>query len=115
MQGQFQMLITLNDRDVPDTDDLIDRVSLNTTLLPSNNFTRRTLYGGFYGIASMELSFRVMCHEHYYGPTCNTLCVPRNSSEGHYTCNKDGNIVCLAGYTNTSTNCTTPICKSLIR
>ena len=47
-------------------------------------------------------------------------CVGRDSVEGHYECDGDGNRVCLEGYQNTSSDCTQCVpslacCKTLIQ
>ena len=55
----------------------------------------------------MEPDCRV-CKDNYYPQgTCDTFCKPRNDVSGHYNCSEQGELVCLAGYTDTSTNCTT--------
>ena len=49
-----------------------------------------------------------MCAENYYpSGICTKFCTPRDDSLGHFTCNADGDIVCLPGYEDTSTNCVT--------
>ena len=48
------------------------------------------------------------CAPNYYPQgVCTILCIPRDDPLGHYTCDNDGNIVCLPGYTDTNTNCVT--------
>ena len=47
-----------------------------------------------------------LCIEHYYPHrTCNIKCEPRDDEGGHYICTSQGNISCLAGYTDPATNC----------
>ena len=42
---------------------------------------------------------RVYCDANYYGADCNTLCIGRDDSSGHYYCDKTtGNKVCLDGW-----------------
>ena len=109
IQGSFQLMVRLDDDDHPDSDDLIDRVVVNMTLGVSDSFTSIVRYNGWYNRANMQMSFRVRCQTNYYGATCDRLCVPRDDSGGHYTCDEDGNRVCLSGYTDTSSLCT--VCK----
>ena len=48
-----------------------------------------------------------MCVQNYYPRgTCNVLCQPRNDFQGHFTCDSDGNPVCLPGFTNVASMCT---------
>ena len=53
----------------------------------------------------------VFCEVNYYPKNdCNVLCVPRNSSEGHFTCDPiTGSRVCLEGYKDSLTDCVTQV------
>ena len=42
--------------------------------------------------------YRVVCEPFKYGPQCQVTCSPRDDSLGHYTCDEDGNKVCLHGW-----------------
>ena len=47
-----------------------------------------------------------MCAPNYYpAGVCTKLCVPRDDPTGHFTCNKNGDIVCLSGYKDTENDC----------
>ena len=48
------------------------------------------------------------CDPNYYPQgTCNTFCLARNDSGGHYTCDPEtGDKICLTGYEDPATNCT---------
>lgn len=48
--------------------------------------------------SSLSYEYRVTCSSHYYGKGCENLCRPRNDSFGHYSCNPNGNRVCLSGW-----------------
>ena len=66
----------------------------------------------------MNVSFRVVCTENFYGPNCSTYCQPQNDTRGRYTCDSEGDIVCLEGFQVPATNCTQCIpaercCKTL--
>ena len=41
---------------------------------------------------------RVMCDEHYYNTTCSKFCRPHDDRLGHYTCNGNGDKVCMEGW-----------------
>ena len=57
-------------------------------------------------IASLALSIRVVCTENYTGSDCgDMICEPQDDSSGHFTCDINGNKVCLPGYQNPGTNC----------
>ncbi|KAL5265179.1 hypothetical protein ACHWQZ_G006060 [Mnemiopsis leidyi] len=57
------------------------------------------------GSASLTFSYNANCGANYYG-TCEEMCVPRTSSEGHYTCNSStGEKICLEGWSGV--NCDT--------
>ncbi|XP_078363782.1 uncharacterized protein LOC144648000, partial [Oculina patagonica] len=57
--------------------------------------------------SSTRISVRVYCDADYYGADCNTYCVGRDDSGGHYKCDEStGNKVCLTGWRGT--NCLTP-------
>ena len=59
-----------------------------------------TCLGNFAGESCYE------CTDGFYGANCDRFCKPINtSSDGHYTCDDDGNIVCLPGYTDNTTAC----------
>ena len=48
------------------------------------------------------------CRDNYYPQgTCDTFCRPINDASGHYNCSEQGESVCLDGYVDPSTNCTT--------
>ena len=50
------------------------------------------------------------CASDYYPPnTCEVFCQPRDDSQGHFTCDSDGNPVCLPGFTNVASMCTEEI------
>ena len=87
------MMIRLQDED-SGSDDLLDRVIVNQQLSVSSSFTSTRTITGYYGKVTLDLSFRVMCQDNYYGSDCSRYCIP----EGHYTCDDQGIRVCLPGY-----------------
>ena len=49
--------------------------------------------------SSTRILVRVYCDTDYYGADCNTYCVGRDDSGGHYSCDDNtGNKICLAGW-----------------
>uniref|UniRef100_A0A670ZMI1 Delta-like protein n=1 Tax=Pseudonaja textilis TaxID=8673 RepID=A0A670ZMI1_PSETE len=69
-------------------------------------------FGGFTAslvTALLECRLRVRCHEHYYGPSCNLLCRPRDDFFGHHSCDAAGNKVCLDGWTGNK--CQRAVCR----
>lgn len=46
----------------------------------------------------LKFSYRFICNETYYGESCSKKCTPRNDRFGHYTCSRDGQLACLAGW-----------------
>ena len=49
------------------------------------------------------------CSPNYFPPgVCNVHCIPQNNTSGHFTCDpQTGAILCLSGFTDPQTNCTT--------
>ncbi|CAC5367068.1 unnamed protein product [Mytilus coruscus] len=47
---------------------------------------------------SLRFSLSVYCDPQYYGSDCSIKCVPTNKCDGHYTCDHQGNKVCLTGW-----------------
>ncbi|XP_038056560.1 delta-like protein 1 isoform X1 [Patiria miniata] len=56
----------------------------------------------------LNISYRVVCNENYYGPTCSNICRPKNDSLGHWRCDQNGQKVCLDGWEGAF--CTIAIC-----
>ncbi len=107
LQGTIQLIIQSYDRDTGN-DDYIDIEFINLIDLDveAATFTQSKLYIGTFQLSTYELSFRVNCAQNYYCSDCNTFCISRNDSFGHYYCKQDGSIECFQGYMDPSTNCT---------
>ena len=58
-------------------------------------------------VLTLEARTRVFCSRNYYGIACTKRCYSKNPSNRNLRCDPDGNIVCLEGYTNVTTNCIT--------
>lgn len=108
-QGGAQVVVEVMDADNPrgpSGDDIVDTIIIDVNISLATTFTTPTIYTGAAQYAQMELSFRVMCTENFYGQDCSKFCEARNDSAGHYTCDAQGNRVCLTGYQDPSSNCT---------
>ena len=109
LQGAFQLFIRINDRDNRSDGRVqlqrVDDIFVERSITPNLAFTNTMTHIGENNFSRVELRFRVTCSENFYGPNCTTFCIPMDTVQGHYTCDQDGEIVCNAGYTNTSTNC----------
>ena len=108
MQQRFQFQIRVNDKDLNETDDLIDRVFvISDGLAISNSFTSPRVYTGRYNNIQMTVSYKVICQPNYYGSLCTVFCTGRDDNTGHYGCDSEGQPVCLQGWTDIATNCLT--------
>ena len=107
LQQRFQFQIRVDDRDF-ETPDLIDRVFvISNGLAISDTYTARQTYTGTYSNVRMDVSYRAICKQNYYGSVCTVFCRGRDDSTGHYECDSQGQPVCLQGWTNTENNCLT--------
>ena len=112
MQVSFQLYIKARDSDAGlivdliNSDDDLDDIFIDRTLEVSSNFTELEVYTGELNRVTVQMRFRVMCQQDYYGVDCGTFCVAQNDNmNGHYTCNSDGSFRCLEGFTNPQNDC----------
>ena len=111
MQRSIRLALRTKDKDGEkggDDDKTIGTVFVrlsSSQLFPGDSFTTRTVYIPWSRNMQIELSFRVLCADNYYGPSCTLFCQDHNDDNGHYYCDDDGNRVCLDGYQNPSINC----------
>ena len=88
----------------------LDDLFINRTLEVNTNYTRTERYNGttiFMNRTIVDVRFRVMCQQDYYGADCTTFCKDQNDDvNGHYTCNSDGSIQCRDSFKNPRNNCT---------
>ena len=84
---------------------VVDRVLIDLELKISSSFTERRTYRGINGFSQFDMSFRIdgECGENYYGPQCNIFC---SEEEGVFTCDSEGNRVCVDPALDPDTNCT---------
>ncbi|ETE62943.1 Protein jagged-1b, partial [Ophiophagus hannah] len=91
-QGQWQ----LQGNGGAGSGQLIERLTRSGMVNPGEGWQHLGHHGRS---ALLECRLRVRCHEHYYGPSCNLLCRPRDDFFGHHSCDAAGNKVCLDGWT----------------
>ena len=109
IQGTVRLFIEVEDYDSFNADDHVDDVYVTITQSPSSSFSSRLAYTGVHGNSRIELSFRVQCTANFYGSNCATHCVPRDDSQGHYSCGSNGERICLSGWSEPVSDCTTGI------
>ena len=94
----------------PNSDVPLDYIFINRALAVSADFTPNETYYGNNTMSNrvvLDMRFRVMCQQDYYGANCTRFCIAQNDSvNGYYTCNSDGTIQCREGFRSTSNNCT---------
>ena len=75
LQGGVQIYFEVKDYDFAEVieDDLIDFDAINIDI-PVGASISRTTYTGTFNNTQVELSFRVVCAENYYGPDCTQFC-----------------------------------------
>ncbi len=105
VKGSADLYVTVTDIDILGND-LVTVFNVNLATTPGSNFTDTGTLAGTGIDTSLQLKYRVLCLEDYFGPSCTKLCQENDSDEGHYTCDGNGNFVCMEGYSNPSTNCT---------
>ena len=107
-QGPFQMFVSIQTLN----DSKIDQVVFNWILNASLTFefvewTPVQIGATQNNVVTMEARARAYCGRDHYGVECRKMCYRKNSGNTNVRCDPDGNKVCLAGYTNVTTNCIT--------
>ena len=97
----MQIDIQVIDIDDSSPDDLVDTFTINAMLQVQRRFSRRTFRGNN-GYARITLRFDVDCAENYYTDDCSTFCMAQDNEMGHYTCDGQGNRVCLEGFSGSN-------------
>ncbi|XP_063168694.1 protein jagged-2-like [Candoia aspera] len=90
----------------PASGQLIERVTRSGMVNPGEGWQDLWHHGRS---TSLDYRLRVRCQEHYYGPSCNLLCRPRNDFFGHHSCDTAGNKVCLDGWMGNK--CQRAVCR----
>ena len=76
-------------------EELIDVATARGIVLPNNTWETHTHNGP---AATIVYKLRVVCDEHYYAAKCTKYCMPKDDIMGHYTCDSEGNRVCMSGW-----------------
>ncbi|XP_026543852.1 protein jagged-1b-like [Notechis scutatus] len=98
--------VNASDVTSPGSGQLIERLTRSGMVNPGEGWQHLGHHGRS---ALLECRLRVRCHEHYYGPSCNLLCRPRDDFFGHHSCDAAGNKVCLDGWTGNK--CQRGVCR----
>lgn len=92
LQRQFTLI--LQARDEPSTG-VIEEASYSGIVLPGPTWHTLNHQGKN---AHLAYRVRVQCADHYYNATCTKFCRPRDDIFGHYTCDENGDKVCIQGW-----------------
>nr|XP_018904563.1 PREDICTED: protein jagged-1b [Bemisia tabaci] len=87
--------------------DLIEEVRYSGIIHPSADWHTLNHHGP---IAKISYRVRVQCDRHYFNSTCTKFCRPRDDKFGHYTCDSNGDKVCITGWRGA--NCEIAVCKT---
>ena len=84
--------------------DVVDRFQIDLELSIASDFTERKTYYGLQSLTQFDMSFKIAgeCSDNYYGPQCDVFC----SEVAPFTCDSEGNTVCVNSNLNPETNCT---------
>ena len=92
--SQRQFTLILQARDEASTG-VIEEASFSGIVLPGPTWHTLNHEGRN---AHLAYRVRVQCADHYYNATCTKFCRPRNDIFGHYTCDENGDKVCIQGW-----------------
>ena len=111
LQTNVQLKIEVLDDNGVNPNDNPSRILNTQTSLQSpqvsSTFSSNTTIneGRSTNVISLSYATRIECATNYYQSDCSVYCIPTNDNTGHYTCDTNGNKICLPGYDNTSNNC----------
>ncbi|KAK3912487.1 Protein jagged-1b [Frankliniella fusca] len=91
----------------PGSERVIEEASYSGIIVPSAEWYTLTHRGP---VAWLTYRVRVQCDQHYFNATCTKFCRPRDDKFGHYTCDHNGDKVCIAGWMGA--NCEIAVCKA---
>ncbi|XP_057337294.1 protein jagged-1b-like [Microplitis mediator] len=100
-----QFTLILQARDEPNGG-TIEEASYSGIVLPGTTWHTLNHQGRN---AHLTYRLRVQCADHYYNATCTKFCRPRDDIFGHYTCDENGDKVCIHGWKGA--DCETAVCK----
>lgn len=99
---EVQLLVTITDTL---SGGLVDVIVTNITQEVGNIATVER-HRGIHDVATFIFGITVICSGTFCGLDCNSTCVGRNDSSGHFMCDVLECVVCLPGYQNESSDCT---------
>ena len=83
--------------------DLIGTAAVPLVLTNNDDIASISVSSRFY---KLSMDYSTECAIYQYGPQCSVECTPMDNSQGHYSCDSEGNVVCLQGFTGVEVNCT---------
>ena len=99
IQGvQFYMEVI--DFDSSTARQFVDSFAINVNSPISSSYSARMSHTGLHNIGTLELDYRIVCADDFYGTDCSVFCRPMMDINGvqMYSCNSDGSRNCLNGY-----------------
>uniref|UniRef100_A0ABD2VVZ3 Delta-like protein n=1 Tax=Trichogramma kaykai TaxID=54128 RepID=A0ABD2VVZ3_9HYME len=100
---QFTLILQARDEE---SNGVIEEASYSGIVLPGPTWHTLNHQGRN---AHLAYRVRVECTEYYYNATCTKFCRPRDDIFGHYTCDANGDKVCIQGWKGA--DCETAVCK----
>ena len=84
--------------------DVVDRFQIDLELSIASDFTERKTYYGLQNLTQFDMSFKIarQCSDNYYDPQCDVFC----SEVAPFTCDSEGNTVCVNSNLNPESSCT---------
>ena len=103
------MYIRVDDEDDTMTgdSDIVTRFYIEISAVVGIEVTSTT-ENGENAVGRLGASYKVSCADNFYTPDCSVFCLARNDAQGHYTCDSQGNTVCLEGFEDPTSSCTQP-------
>ena len=99
--------VTDGDTSTRAPDDIVDTFTIDIAAdtIPGTHVMLSAVPGQ-HGLGVLSLNISLTCAQNYFGSDCSVFCQERNDSTVHYTCDSEGNIVCIEGYQDPFINCT---------
>ncbi|XP_005807157.1 delta-like protein B [Xiphophorus maculatus] len=110
--GTFSLIIEAWNAESPteytdNQNNLVSRLATRRRLAIGEDWSQDVHFGEQ---SELRYSYHVYCDEYYFGDGCADYCRPRDDTLGHYTCDEEGNRICLEGWKGNY--CSEPICSA---
>ncbi|CAK6968453.1 delta-like protein B [Scomber scombrus] len=110
--GTFSLIIEAWNAESPteytdNQNNLVSRLATRRRLAIGEDWSQDVHFGEQ---SELRYSYHVFCDEYYFGDGCADYCRPRDDTLGHYTCDEEGNRICLEGWKGNY--CSEPICSA---